>query len=90
MFNDIFWEALWKFLTEIKPPGPWEMQAKRKGSFLIKCRLQRDLSFFLQCRISQFLVTHKKYQCLNYEMKRNLCTMLPTQDETIKILRTQS
>ena len=80
MFNDIFWEALWKCLTEIKPPGPGEMQAKRKGSFLI----------FLQFRISQFLVTHKKYQCLNYEMKRNLCTMLPTQDETIKILRTQS
>ena len=33
MFNDILREVLWKCLTEIKPPGLGEVQAKRKGSF---------------------------------------------------------
>ena len=26
-------------LTKIKSPGPGEMQAKRKGNFIMKCRL---------------------------------------------------
>jgi len=33
MFKDIFWEVLWKCLTETKTPGPGEMQAKTKEVF---------------------------------------------------------
>ena len=61
MFNDIFGEVLWKGLTEDKPPDPEEIQAKRNGNFLLKCRLLRILIFFLKCRILLFLGTCKKY-----------------------------
>ena len=61
MFNDIFGEVLRKGLTEDKPPDPGEIQAKRNGNFLLKCRLLRIFNFFLKCRILLFLGTCKKY-----------------------------
>ena len=61
MFNYILGEVLWKVLIVDKPPDPGEIQATRKGNFLMKCCLLRVFNFFLKCRILQFLGTHKKY-----------------------------
>ena len=46
MFKDIFGVVLWKGLVEDKLPDMGEMQATRKGNFLMKCRLLRILNFF--------------------------------------------
>ena len=46
MLNDIFGEVLQKGLIEDKPPDPGEIQATRKGYFLMKCRILRIYNFF--------------------------------------------
>ena len=46
MFNDIFGKVLWKGLIENKPPDPGEIQATKKGNFLMKCRLLKIFNFF--------------------------------------------
>ena len=61
MFNDIFGEVLWNDLMVDKPPDPGEIQATKKGNFIMKCRLLRIVNFFLKCRILLFLGTCKKY-----------------------------
>ena len=49
------------------------IQATRKDTFLMKCRLLRIIIFFLKCRILQFW-EHKRNiyknfkKCLNYEI----------------------
>ena len=41
-----------------KPPDPGEIQATRKGNFLMKCRLPRIFNFFLKCRIFFVVVVY--------------------------------